>query len=572
MRSIRFTLVLALSSSFLACGSDGRGEGATGGAAGSFGGGSGGTSSGGTGTGGSSTGGTGTGGSSTGGTGTGGSSTGGTGPGGSSTGGTGPGGRGTGGSGGTNVAEEARHPLELVLPRAAGTAPSSDPGTPVVPSGHRIFKAYPGIEYNIRAVVMGGSYPFTYTLSNAPTGMTIDENTGEITWQNPSGTATPTLTVTDAQGTTRSSPWTINVTTSGFRFVDDVNGNDNSAGTLASPWKTISKVKSSGVAGEIVIFRGGTYRTTGMATGGSDTWVRVEMNGAYHPVQWLAYPGETAVLDNDYVAGSNNGRFIRFSGSDQYPVYLDGFEVTHAWDKALQFGSGSCDYPVFRRLSIHDIAEAIDGANSAGIMTLTSNDDPTWYGVYQDNDFHDNAPGGIKQYSHQKVLWEDCLFRNSGGGPDLKAHVPRFEVRNCSFYGNGPRCGLFGNMHEGNGAGSQASGEVRYNRMLCEGNLAMNVNQDGQAAEIHLYRNTFVGTVSVAESNPANGPFHFARNVIVNDSTAVDKIDLAGPTIPGLVTYGENLPGTMGDGLVDANGNLQGSYVSFLGTRGYQVP
>lgn len=561
MQSTSITFALVLATLFLGCGSDNGDDAAAGGASSTTGG-SGGTSSGGTSTGGTSTGGTSTGGTSTGGSSTGGTSTGGT------------GGLGTGGGGGTNVPDPAQHPLELILPRAAGTAPSSDPGTPNMPTGHRIFKAYPGIEYNIRAAVLGGAYPFTYALSNAPAGMTIDANSGTISWPNPSGTTvTPTITVTDAAGATQSSPWTITVTTNGFRFVDGVGGNDSNNGTLASAWRTLSKLKESGQPGEIVIFRNGTYRTTGMETDGGDTWVRVEMNGAYQPVQWLAYPGETPVFDNDYVAGVDTGRFLRFSGSNQYPVYLDGLEVTHAWDKGMQFASGSCDYAVFRRLNIHDVAEAIDGSNSAGIMTLTSPGDQTWYGIYQDIDFHDNAPGGIKQYSHKKLLWEDCLFRDSGGGPDLKADVPRFEVRNCSFYGQSDlgHCGLFGNMHDGAGPDDHASGEVRYNRMLCEGGLAMAVNQDGQAKEIFLYRNTFLGDVWAASPTATNGPFHYMHNVIVNPEAAV-TIYGGGTPPPGVILDFENLKGASTDGITDANGNLAGTYVSYLGTRGYQVP
>ena len=70
------------------------------------------------------------------------------------------------------AAAAANYSLELVSPRAAGTAASA--GLAVMPSGHRIFKAYPGLPYNIRAVVTGGAYPFTFSLANAPSGMTIN--------------------------------------------------------------------------------------------------------------------------------------------------------------------------------------------------------------------------------------------------------------------------------------------------------------------------------------------------------------------------------------------------------------
>src|SRR5687767_12569806 len=81
-------------------------------------------------------------------------------------------------------------------------------------ANNRIFRAYPGLEYNIRAAVVGGVYPFQYSLSGAPTGMTIDAATGEIRWPTPQSNASNiTLTVRDSAGATRSATWSITVTT-----------------------------------------------------------------------------------------------------------------------------------------------------------------------------------------------------------------------------------------------------------------------------------------------------------------------------------------------------------------------
>jgi hypothetical protein len=472
--------------------------------------------------------------------------------------------------------EPARFPLELVSPREADTSPSPDDGSPSISGGHRIFKAYPDLEYNIRAVVIGGSYPYRYSLTDAPAGMTIDPNTGEIKWPQPTGTsATPKITVVDAEGTTRGSKWTIRIAADGFRFVDAVKGNDSNAGTLDAPWKSLAQVKASEAAGTIVYFRTGNYKTTDMTAGGGDTWTRVEFNGRVHPVQWLAYPGEKPVIDHDFKTSGGTGRFIRITGAQHNPVYLDGLEITGARHMALQYGSGPCDFPVFRRLSIHGIAEGIDGANSAGIMTLTSPGDPTWYAAYQDCDFHHNAPGGIKQYSQKKLLWEDCKFRDSGIGPDLKADVVRFEVRGCTFAGNrGPMAGLFGNMHPARGGG-QITGEIRFNRMLCGHGpdlYALEVNQDGLANEIHIYRNTLLGVVNVRSTDSADGPFRFSRNVIVNLGSGAERVRFEAVSDPSRVVFAENLVGSPADGIVDAEGKLLGSYKSHIGRRGHQLP
>jgi hypothetical protein len=488
--------------------------------------------------------------------------------------------------GGNNTVEPSRYPLELVSPREAGTLPSTDEGTPAMPSGHRIFKAYPGLPYEVRAVVIGGAYPYRYSISDEPDGMTIDRDTGVIAWPAPSeGTVTPTITVVDGEGTEVSAPWTIEVGADGFRFVDANAGNDGNAGTQDAPWQTLAGVQANSTAGEIVYLRGGTYDTQNMPVDSEGTtWARVEFGGQVHSVQWLAYPGEAPVIDNGYSLGAENSRFIRFSGSETHPVYLDGLEITNAWDKGIQFGSGT-DYAVFWRLDIHGVAEAIDGSNSAGIMTLASYGDPSWYVAYQDSDFHDNAPGGIKQYSHRKLLWEDLMFRASGGGPDLKSSVPRFEVRRCTFADNGAHhggvegtdsyCGLFGNMAGDDGPNEQATGEIRYNLMLCgdaPNMWAMDVNQDGMAGEIHLYRNTFVGTVRVRNTDSVDGPFNFEHNVIVNSNEGTDHVTFESVEDPTRVTFSENISGTPADAIVDADGELQGAYVEHVGSRGHVMP
>ena len=217
---------------------------------------------------------------------------------------------------GTNVVP-SEYPLELVSPRAANTSPSAESGTPNISTSHRIFKAYPGIEYNIRAVVIGGSYPYTFSLTNEPSGMTIDDITGEITWTNPTANASPTIYVTDAEGTTISSQWDINVTTTGWRFVDSINGNDSWDGTTPSfvsgstgPWQTLSKVRTSGGT-NFIYFRGGTYSTSGMYT--SDLIQQTVDNTTYTSTStsWEVGGGDTTSISGRvgiFTSGASNGR------------------------------------------------------------------------------------------------------------------------------------------------------------------------------------------------------------------------------------------------------------------------
>src|SRR4029079_14725153 len=55
-------------------------------------------------------------------------------------------------------------PLELLNIKPVGSPPRG------LSQNNRIFRAYPGVTYNIRAAVIGGNYPYSYTLSNPPSG------------------------------------------------------------------------------------------------------------------------------------------------------------------------------------------------------------------------------------------------------------------------------------------------------------------------------------------------------------------------------------------------------------------
>jgi hypothetical protein len=481
----------------------------------------------------------------------------------------------------TATATAANYPLELVSPRAAGSFPSSDAGTPAMPSGHRIFFAYPGIAYNIRAVVIAGAYPYTFSLSNAPSGMTIDPSTGEINWPNPQANATPTITVTDAEGTTRSSPWTIQVTTSNFKFVDSVNGADTNAGTLAAPWATLARVKAAAAPGDIVYFRTGVYTTLGMATEGTvssdvnppGNWQKVVFDGR---TRLLAYPGENPVYDGGYVPNQRQGNILGIGCTSTYPSYIEGFTLRNMWHMGIQFFSGGCDYPVWRNLQFNGPTIAVDGSNSAGIMSTNSMQDPTYYSVYQRVSQTAGDSGVFKMYSHKKHLWEDCDIRNSTRGPDQKMHVPRFEIRRCTIVNTTEpsQGGLIGNMQFGDGGiGENASGEIRFNlidRRNVSSGWAVSLNQNAELAQIFVYRNTLIGSVVVHNASTVIGPFRIYQNVIINSDPGT-KITYSGGSASDRVIVQDNLTGTMSNNIVDAQGRLTSAYQQYVGTRGHQL-
>lgn len=476
-----------------------------------------------------------------------------------------------------SLAAGANYPLELVSPRAAGSSPAS--GNAAISAGHRIFRAYPGLEYNIRAVVVGGAYPYTFSLEGAPEGMVIDEHTGEITWPNPQSSASPSITVRDSEGTSRSSTWAINVATTGFKFVDAATGSSSGDGSRNNPWRSLSDVRNNGRPGDIVYFRSGIYTHDGIprvGTGGD--WERVELSSGSTPLIWLAYPGERPIIDFGFVPGSNPGAMIRLSGEN---IYLDGFEARNARVIGFQLTSGS-RYPVLRRLRMHSlntIRVNLDGSNAGLIMTTSgyssSNEGgspSTWsqYTAIQDNEFF-NAPAdmAIKTYSLWKALIEDNIFRDMYYGVELKADMPQFTYRG-NIHHRIPGRAIGGNMHS-----YSTHGEILFNLVNePSGQFALDINQDSQARRIDVYRNTFVGRVRVRNTDSNDGPFNFSYNVIVNNDNGTPSgshIVHENVSAPSRIAITANLAGYPADNIVDSNGQLSSGYSQYFGTHGYQL-
>jgi hypothetical protein len=476
---------------------------------------------------------------------------------------------------GTGVALAANYPLEIINLKPVGTDGMT--------TNNRIYRAYPGIEYNVRAAVVGGAYPFSFSLQNAPAGMTVNAVTGEIRWPNPQANAAPTLVVRDAEGTQVSANWSISVTAAGFRFIDAVNGThalgngctaNCGTGTYANPWRTISDTyegdrNASTYAGEFLYFRAGTYGVLDMGRGsiGSD-WERVEFP-ITKPVVWLAYPGERPTIDFGYQTGVENAPLIRFgSGVPVSHVYVDGFETTRSRVIAFQLLSGG-RYSTFRRLRMHDHGPSQDGSNGSHIM-MTTSVPPSDYTVIQDSEFYqpyEPSELGIKVYGQNKLLIEDNVFHGIAG-IELKNDARRYTVRRNTFY-NIQGLAIGGNMHT-----ETTHGEILFNNVRGNAPLALDLNQDAMAGMTHVYRNTFSGTVRVRNVITANGPFDLRHNVIVNGDSgtpAGSHVVYEYVVDPARIHQVDNLAGYPTDNIVDTGGNLTPAYAQYIGSRGHQL-
>ena len=449
---------------------------------------------------------------------------------------------------GTTTAPTADYALEIIQPRAS------------LSTTNRFYKQYTGIEYNVRLGVIGGVYPFTYSLTTKPTGMTIDANTGEITWTNPVEAGSPhsiTAQVTDDAGSTQSVSWTLTVTTTGFKFVDSASGNDANAGTLAAPWQTLSKISDANVD-DFIYFRAGSYTAPVI----SEVW-----DGATESAVWMAYPGETVNFDF-----SNNG-YSFYNVSNK--LYIDGFTInlnSNTGQRGFSY-VGSQSNITFRRNTFSGLLNGGSNTNPSYIFSMASSS-PGDYTVLQDN----AATNGSNAYfflgySNNDVLVEDndiTGFTGTGAGAiSPKDGNGYWVMRGNTLDVAGTGINIQGYDSRGVGRGPQV---IEFNNI--EAGTVFAVNSDVQDEPVIVDRNTFRGRFYVRPKTVNNGPYTFSKNVIVNDNDAgyTDRILIGPEGDLGVVNYGDNLVGVTSDGIVDANGDLQGAYRTiYLGTHGHEV-
>lgn len=497
--------------------------------------------------------------------------------------------------------EPSNFELELAYPREVGTSPIAGNVIPfgssdAFPSAHRTNKAYPGIALDIAAMAIGGALPYEWSLTNAPAGMAINASTGRITWANPTGGPyTITVSVTDAEATTKSSDWTLTVTTTGFYFLDGTNDGSGDTGTISAPFDSLAQVCTAALGDTAILYlRGGTYTPAGVAAGCIATSGGVDGNDELDnndmPHIWIEYPGETVVYDGLYgSAGTSNAGIGIATGAN---AYFDGIRITNVKNKLMTVYGGN--YKVFKDLTLDGIQDGGgSGSNPGGIETEAHYSTYDYYMHIVGVTASDMTNAGLgKFYSQRKWLIERAYADGTTTiGFDPKGAVPRFEVRYSELIGydvssHGATAPIHGNydaqINESPGCLCHLpiDGEFRFNfvKMLDATDPAAEFGNG--AATVYAYRNTIIGRPwsrwVTAGSSPTLHSWY--RNVIINgDSTLPDRISITGvntfspadspmTTAPSNVTVSNNLAGAAADNIVNTTtGELQGSYLTQYG-------
>lgn len=476
----------------------------------------------------------------------------------------------------------ANYPLEITNIKPAGT------GNPTISASNRIFRAYPGLVYNIRAAVIGGSYPYKFSLSNAPSGMSVDEKTGEIIWPNPQASAENIIiSVIDSEDSVATAGWSIEVSTNGFYFVD-ASVPDGGDGSMSLPWNNwndfyLGRTDSS-YNNAILYFKNGTYtypaNLTHTTAGSSN-----RLNLINHPRTYLSYPGHNPVFDGeDY----GNKIHLSVSGND---YYFDGIKFINGYGFGIEIDSGS--YFTARKCIFENMSSSGSSSNQgaisfrfdalhpdetvctlAPVCTYPPEDISTFknFPVVQDNTFRNFTlnTAGLEFYGNRKGVYEDNKFHNiNWQNINIKSSNVLQFFRNNYLDSNSSQVSI-------NIPAQFYSNELEISHNYLGSGIQVG-SYDGESGPtvVHLYRNTIKGKLFFRSIQEDDGPVYISNNVIINSDPADHIRDQIGEhysITANRSILGENLFGLPDDNIIDSEGNLTENYSQYLGCMGWQIP
>lgn len=490
--------------------------------------------------------------------------------------------------------------FQIARPVAVGTAGTG------LDADNRIYRAYSGLTYTIHADAVGGSWPYTYSLSNAPAGMTIEAGpcttigtsctAGTITWTNPTSTASNIVVrITDKDGDWVEGTWSITVSTTigadGFCFLNATSGNDTTgSGSLAAPYQTIAKAHASCGARSIIYFRAGTYTIDPSIEDGTnpgDCDRRVLWPETSRGVIWLAYPGETPIIDFESVSDAQP--CFQMQGEN---IWIDGLELQNVGSIAFKFNIRTSGFgAVVRNVNAHDLLFGGDGKNSSFFLWTRCDDCPTWFDTVQNSTFDNIGSGAcaLKLYGIREGLFETSAYSDSIDGEAviaIKGTVPRYTVRANSFAST-VLTSIGGNMDTASpctGTCATTGGEIYHNLILGtgtttnQGGITLTAAKVSAPATTWVYRNTVIGKVLFANGVTGDGPYNYNDNVIVNaggtGGSCPGRLTCESVTDYTVTVYdADNVDGANDGTIANATtGALVGaSRTTYLGVAGFEL-
>src|SRR5579864_2346990 len=184
--------------------------------------------------------------------------------------------------------------------------------------------------------------------------------------------ATVSVTAVSQADPTKSATATVTLqapSRSGVVYYVSTGGNDNNAGTLSAPWRTIQHAANTVKAGDTVEVEGGTYneivtmKTSGNATQGYITFTN--------------YAGQSPIVDGTGLAVGASGQTGLFSleGTFSY-IIIQGFEIRNYSSSAkgkvpvgIDFEGAGSNIEILNN-HIHNIVQTLTSCNAANALGL----------------------------------------------------------------------------------------------------------------------------------------------------------------------------------------------------------
>lgn len=369
-----------------------------------------------------------------------------------------------------------------------------------------LTKAYPEIEYNIRLGVVGGSYPYVFSLEASPLGMSIDSVTGEISWvpgiDLEGQSFLVDVRVIDQLDNEIHQNFSIDVTRVGFYFVSPGGSDSTGDGSVSLPWRSISYAIGMGTVNDILYARGGDYSgSIGISNG--------DIN------KWIAYPGEQPIID---------AQLSIVSPRDSYGL-VDGFEIINSRRWGFSF-NGQTNY-IFRRNTMHHLYDDSVSENPSFIFFWDGSKNHRNH-IIQDNIFHDlfdrgsgiNGDNSANYHGSSTVMYdvidslvEDNLIYNiDGNGIHDKDNSLRNVHRGNFIYDTHDAGIAISNQYYSYNV------EVSHNIMQSELRVG---GQPQSIGNISVHNNTIIGIINHNSGTPLGeeNSIQFYDNIIYDNSS-----------------------------------------------------
>lgn len=295
-------------------------------------------------------------------------------------------------------------------------------------------------------------------------------------------------------------------TASGQLYVA-VDGDDNNAGTITAPLKTITRAIALAAADTTIYVRGGVHEY--------NTTIRLNKTGqAGKPIKIWAYPGEKPIIDfaGQPKASSSRG----FQISHNY-WHLKGLEIRNAGDNGIYISGWYSVVEACRVYRCYDTGIQLSGGASHNkIINCDS---------YENCDIATNAENADGFAAKLSIgpgnEFHGCrAWNNADDGWDLYEGAAQVIVNNCWAFKNGINIwGISAYQGDGNGfklGGNFIAGPHIVTRSVAFDNRQKGFDQNNNTAGVTLYNNTAYRNGSRNYSfptNPTSGQHIFKNNI-----------------------------------------------------------